>query len=97
MSPQKKKETFACTTFGKTCYVACAINYARKLIYLRASLHECDRTGLIDKPITLEPTVYIKSKSISLALNIISGYVFIQYIDMFVYGIEKVSFGKRIS
>ena len=46
----EKKETFACAIFGKICYVACAINHARQLICLRASLHEGDCAGLIEKP-----------------------------------------------
>ena len=45
----EKKETFACTIFGKTCYVACAINRAGQLICLLANLYELDRAGLIDK------------------------------------------------
>ena len=44
----EKKETFACAVFGKICYAACSINRAGQLICLRASLHERDRTGLID-------------------------------------------------
>ena len=46
----EKKETFACANFSKICYIACPINRTGKLICLRASLHECDCTGLIDKP-----------------------------------------------
>ena len=51
-----KKETFACTIFGKICYVACTIDRAGQinrdgqLICLHASLHECHHAGLIDKP-----------------------------------------------
>ena len=51
-----KKETFACTAFGKICYVACTIDRAGQinrdgqLICLHASLYECDHAGLIDKP-----------------------------------------------
>ena len=44
----EKKETFACTIFGKICHAAYAINRAGQLICLRASLHERCRTGLID-------------------------------------------------
>ena len=46
----RKNKTFACTIFGKICYVACAIKYAGKLICLRACLHLRDHVGLIDKP-----------------------------------------------
>ena len=46
----RKKETLACVIFGKICYVACAINRAGKLIFLRACLHDSDHVGFIDKP-----------------------------------------------
>ena len=48
--PWEKKETFACAIFCKICYIACAINRAGQLIYLRASLHERDGADLIYKP-----------------------------------------------
>ena len=47
----RKKETFVCAIFDKICYIACVINRADKLIYLRACLHERDCTGFIDKPL----------------------------------------------
>ena len=50
----REKETFACAIFTKICYVACRINRASKLIYLRACLHEHDRAGLTDKPATAQ-------------------------------------------
>ena len=46
----QKKETFAHAIFSKICYVACAINCAGKMIYLRACLHKHDCTGPIGKP-----------------------------------------------
>ena len=45
-----KKETFTRAIFSKICYVACTINYAGKMIYLRACLHKHNCTGPIGKP-----------------------------------------------
>ena len=52
LSLQKKK--LACAM----CYVACVINHPGKLICLHACLHECDGTGLIDKPDWMDQPIF---------------------------------------
>ena len=72
----RKKETFDCAIFDKTCYVACTINCACKLICLSAWLHEHNHTSLIDKSAWVwcsllsicveDPTILIMVRQISI-------------------------------
>ena len=45
-SSEKKKPLL----FSKICYVVCVISHAGQLIYLHASLDECNHMGLSDRP-----------------------------------------------
>ena len=54
----QKKGTFACTIFGKICYVPSTINCTDKSICLHACLHQHNCVGLIDKP---DSYIWLKS------------------------------------